>query len=108
MWYLIVSFPDLCCLFYLLPKGVGVKERFLKIKELSIRQAQGWFFQVYFLFGTLSEQVCLRDLLWGLFSFCFFVNDIVSGIDSNTRLFADDTSFFIIVEKCSLCCHLLK
>ena len=30
--------------------------------------------------------------------FLLFINDIVNGINSNIRLFADDTSVFIIVE----------
>ena len=31
--------------------------------------------------------------------FLLFINDIVNGIDSNIRLFADDTSLFIIVDN---------
>ena len=31
--------------------------------------------------------------------FLLFINGIVNGIDSNIRLFADDTSLFIIVEN---------
>ena len=31
--------------------------------------------------------------------FLIFINDIVSDIETNIRLFADDTSLYIIVEK---------
>ena len=31
--------------------------------------------------------------------FILFINDIVYGIDSNKRLFADDTSLFFIVDN---------
>ena len=34
----------------------------------------------------------------GRLLFLLFINDIVNGIDSNKRLFADDTSLFIIVK----------
>ena len=67
-------------------------------KVISLTDNNGLFFKVYHLSGTLSERMCLMDLFWGLFSFFFFINDIVNGINSNIRLFADDTSVFIIVE----------
>ena len=35
----------------------------------------------------------------GLFLFLLFINDVVTDIGSNIRLFADDTSLFIIVEN---------
>ena len=34
----------------------------------------------------------------GLLLFLLYINDIVTDIGSNTRLFADDTSLFIIVN----------
>ena len=34
--------------------------------------------------------------------FLLFINDIVREIDSNIRLFADDTSLFIIAENSDL------
>ena len=42
----------------------------------------------------MSQGYILGPLL-----FLLFKNDIVNGIDSNIRLFADDTSLFIIVEN---------
>ena len=36
--------------------------------------------------------------LLGLLLFLVYINDIVTDIDSNIRLFADDTSLFIIVN----------
>ena len=42
----------------------------------------------------------------GPISFLVYINDIVTDIDANIRLFADDTSLYIIVENpvdASLC-----
>ena len=40
--------------------------------------------------------------------FLLFINDIVTGIGSNIRLFADDTSLFIIVENPDTAAELLN
>ena len=39
--------------------------------------------------------------------FLLFINDIVTNIGSNIRLFSDDTSFFIIVENPDTAAELL-
>ena len=49
-----------------------------------------------------------QDLYWALFFF-LYINDIVSEIRANIRLFADDTSLYIIVqnpESVALCLNL--
>ena len=43
----------------------------------------------------------------GLLLFLLFINDIVYDIGSSTRLFADDTSLYIIVEDPSAAAELL-
>ena len=40
-----------------------------------------------------------KGLFWALFFFLLYINDIVSDISSNIRLFADDTCLFILVEN---------
>ena len=40
--------------------------------------------------------------------FLLFINDIVIDIGSNIRLFADDTSLFIIVENPDMAAELLN
>ena len=40
--------------------------------------------------------------------FLLFINDIVTNIGSNIRLFADDTSLFIIVENPDMAAELLN
>ena len=40
--------------------------------------------------------------------FLLFINDIVNDIGSSTRLFADDTSLYIIVENPELAVQLLN
>ena len=39
-----------------------------------------------------------RDLFSALFYSLFFINDFVVDLDTNVRLFADDTSLYIIVD----------
>ena len=77
------------------------KRRFLTgSKVISLTDDNVLFFKVYLLSGTLSEQVCLRDGIYSrASSLSSFHNDIVNGIDSNIRLFADNTSLFIIVDN---------
>ena len=77
-------------------------------KVISLTDDSGLLFQVYLLSGTLSEWVCLRDLSWGPLLFLLFINDIVNVIDSNIRLFADDTSLFIIVDNAPYAAACLK
>ena len=47
-----------------------------------------------FIRAGVSQGSILRPLL-----FLLFINDIVNGIDSSIRLFADDTSLFIILDN---------
>ena len=44
------------------------------------------------------DRVWPHGSILGPLLFLLFINDIVNGINSNIRLFADDTSVFIIVE----------
>ena len=50
----------------------------------------------------------VSNIYSGALLFLLFINDIVNGIDSNIRLFADDTSLFIIVENVSYAAACLK
>ena len=61
--------------------------------------------------GVSSVWNCIRagvpqGSILGPLLFLLFINDIVNGIDSNIRLFTDDTSLFIIVDKapCAAAC----
>ena len=49
--------------------------------------------------GLLLKQAFLKVLYLALFSFLVYINDIVENIHSSIRLFADDTSLYIIVEE---------
>ena len=49
--------------------------------------------QVGLLIGHILEQACLRALL-----FLLYINDILTDNGSNIRLFADDSSLFIIIN----------
>ena len=119
MWYLIVSIPDLCNLTYfvfcdisedfdlvwhasLLRKldAAGVTEKLLNwFKNYLLDRRQCVIFP-----GVNSDWskylLVLHMVLYWAHSFfcCFFINDTVNEIGSCTRLFADDTSLFIIVN----------
>jgi hypothetical protein len=43
-------------------------------------------------------RVSLRDQFWGLLFFIIYINDIVADINSSIKLFADDTSLYMIVD----------
>ena len=49
--------------------------------------------------GTKFELEYLKAQFWDLFSVYFFIIDIVKDIGCNIRLFADDTSLFLMVEN---------
>ena len=53
--------------------------------------------------GNLPQSFILDPLL-----FLLFINDIVTDIGSNTRLFTDDTSFLITVENLDTAAELLN
>ena len=42
-------------------------------------------------------RVSLKDQFWSLL-FIIYINDIVADINSSIKLFADDTSLYIIVD----------
>lgn len=48
---------------------------------------------------NLLELVSHKDPFQGFYFFLLYINDIVPEIGSNSRLFADDTSLFIIVHN---------
>ena len=43
-------------------------------------------------------RVSLGDQFWGLLFFIIYINDIVADINSSIKLFADDTSLYMIVD----------
>ena len=54
--------------------------------------------------GTFSVWIYIKagvpqGLVLGTLSFILYINDIVKNIGSNIRLFADDTSLFIILDN---------
>ena len=49
-----------------------------------------------------------QSSILGPLSFLLFINDIVNDIGSSIRLFADDTSLYIIVENPELAAQLLN
>lgn len=48
-----------------------------------------------FLYGQVLTQEYLRDQLWILF-LLVYINDLVDGLSSNARLFADISLFLVI------------
>ena len=50
-----------------------------------------------FLYGQVLTQEYLRDQLWILF-LLVYINDLVDGLSSNARLFADDISLFLVIH----------
>ena len=81
-------------------KQLVLQERFLNGSIfIYLTDGNGWFFQVYLLFGNYIRAGVRQGSILGPLLYLFFMNDIVNGIDSNIRLFADDTSLFIIVEN---------
>ena len=67
----------------------GTQDSFTNLKQL-VSQERFW----NFIRAGVPQGFILGPLL-----FLLFINDIVNGIDSNIRLFADDTSLFIIVDN---------
>ena len=50
-----------------------------------------------FLYGQVLTQEYLTEQLWILF-FLVYINDLVDGLSSNARLFADDISLFSVIH----------
>ena len=81
---LIVSFPNLCHLSYFASYLSNRKQRVV-------------------IPGACSEWVAIaagvpQGLILGPFLFLIYINDIIGDIHSHIRLFADDTSLYIIVD----------
>ena len=49
--------------------------------------------------GALSKPGFPRDLFQDLYFFIIFINNIVTEIHSSIKLFADDTSLYVIVDN---------
>ena len=50
------------------------------------------------LIGDVYEQVCHKDLFKGRLFFLIYINYLATDLNSNVKLFADDTSLFSMVS----------
>ena len=60
------------------------------------------------LIGSLLKPGFLRGLSWGPYLLLIYINDIVKNIGCSMRLFADDTSLYIIVESAQIAANLIN
>ena len=88
-------------------EAAGISGNFYDSIFTYLIDVRDLFFLVLSWHGNLFELVFLRALSLVLFFFYFF-NGIVTDIGSNIRLFADDTSLFIIGENPDTAAELLN
>ena len=68
------------------------------LQTIILRESSVLFFQVCLQTGQLLKQAYPRLYLWAA-TLLVYINDIVEDISSTIRLFADDTSLYLIVDS---------
>ena len=48
--------------------------------------------------GDIFKLVFHKVLYWVLSYILLYINDLIDGMKSNMRIFADDTSLFVVVD----------
>ena len=57
--------------------------------------------------GCINARVPQSSIL-GPLVFLIYINDLLTGLSSNSRLFADDTSFFLVVRDMTSSANILN
>ena len=58
--------------------------------------------------GQISKQAYLKDQFLVLYFFLIYINHLPNGLNSNAKLFADDTSLFSVVHNITDSANLLN